>query len=98
MEDASALTLLLSFVLLIRPERAAFSRCEDALGRCSLFQKQEVKTVHQEGGPENFYSRSTVNFLDILEKMTFENSGERSVCYIHAFTVLRQLKTDEAAD
>lgn len=76
MEDASALTFLLSFVLLIQPERAALSHCEDALGRCSLFQKQEVKTVQQEGGPENFYSRSTVNFLDILEKMTFENSGE----------------------
>lgn len=43
--------------------------------------------VHLEGGHEDFYSRSTFNFLDILENTTFSGSFGNDPCvYIRAFT------------
>jgi len=38
------------------------------------FPKARMKMVHLEGGHEDFYSRSTFNFPDIVENTTFLGS------------------------
>lgn len=56
------------------------------LGRCSCSQKQAATTAHPEGGREDFYSRSTFNFLDILDNTTFSASLGNDLCvYIRTF-------------